>query len=148
MAVRRRYLNRAMHDSKYNKIETYDNVCIYCGNQANVLDHVPPVSCAQLYKSGHIRVPACKSCNKHLYNLDIPRINDRKKYLLEKFLKKYKKHLDMPKWHDDEIDELEGDIKKFVKDGIRIKKAIIKRLSFLSDNETQTNYDITHPVPY
>ena len=84
--------------------------CLYCGLNANSLDHFPPRS---MTVRGFL-LPACRECNCLAgteYGLDLrKRINMVK----EKIARKYKKILEMPVWSSDDLDELEGNIKRKV----------------------------------
>jgi hypothetical protein len=118
MAYTRRQSDNVYH-YKYRKVKTYWNECIYCGAPAVVWDHVPPISLAYHYAGNQeikfLLVPACGECNALLSNHDIPTVDERKNYLLNRITKKYRKILKMPDWSDSELEEIKGYINKFVK---------------------------------
>lgn len=79
-------------------VSYYGRNCVYCGEIAESLDHVPPVSsyslrrmACLLYRTNYRAVPACSHCNAVLSNFGIYTINGRAKYLLETFSKRYQK---------------------------------------------------------
>ena len=135
-STKKRALNKRIHDFKYIRIHSIGNLCVYCGEWAEVLDHVPPISAAHLYKAGHIKVPACKSCNKFLSGAIILSIKDRKKYIIEKILKKRKKSLRIPNWEEEELCEIKGFVNGYIKKGLIKQRQLQIRLKILTSDET------------
>ncbi len=118
-------------------------LCIYCNNDfATDLDHTIPYSFYSLdYKGGRKKashndpvpmVDSCKECNILLSNKLIPEINDRKKYLLNKYKSRYKKLLSTPYWDEDELEELDKDLRNKLIYDFKIKKWVEEKINFLS----------------
>lgn len=86
-------------------LRKYNYLCIYCGEEANAIDHIYPVS-----KGGRTikenLVAACKSCNSTASNKTFESLEKKKQYILSKrnitnheyqedLITDYKR----PKWH-------------------------------------------------
>jgi hypothetical protein len=125
-----------LYDHKYKRIYTIGNLCAYCGEEATVLDHVPPISYAHMYKEGHKKIPSCKSCNKYLWCMDIIDIEDRKKYLLKRLTEHFRKTLNIPKWDDLELNEIKGFVNGYIKAGLAKQKILQNRLRVLACEES------------
>lgn len=113
------------------------NLCAYCGETASHRDHVPPVSWFSTRNRRHPHsysmpwVWACAECNHQLWNLMLLTIEDRSRYLYEKYKQKYKKLLKSPKWTDIDLEELGTNLKQSIYQ-IEKQQILIKhRLSHL-----------------
>lgn len=103
--------------------ETYE--CTYCGDRGNTLDHVIPVSWRKDIdrKSNTVSdntkketcIPACNECNSLLNNFYLHTISKRAEYIAEKLSIRHKKILSSPTWSEDELSELERNLRNFVK---------------------------------
>lgn len=118
-------------------------LCIYCNNNfATDLDHTIPHSFYSLkYKGGRKKashndpvpmVDSCRECNIMLSNKLIPDINDRKKYLLNKYKKRYKKLLSTSDWNEEDLEELDSDLRNKIIYDFKIKKWVESKIEFLS----------------
>jgi len=89
--------------------------CVYCGNEAEVLDHAYPASREpSLAPEGMLLlVPACHECNGLLGDELHQNMSQRKEYLRRRLKKKYAKILNAPAWSDEEIAALRGKLKPF-----------------------------------
>ena len=92
--------------------------CFYCGDLADTKDHVEPHACGSPSAAkwlGRDTVSACRECNSLLgsaYPTDIVR---RMTYLADRIVAKYKLHILVPEWDDDEIAELGPELRQFVR---------------------------------
>lgn len=92
------------------------NICTYCGEPADTMDHLIPVSyqTSERNLSGSARhrsslgptVPACMECNGVLGNRMFDTLADRAKYVEKSYRRRYKKLLASPKWTVDELLEV------------------------------------------
>ena len=92
-------------------MEFKEYICTYCGEPADTKDHVIPVSWNHMSRknadySNKKVVPACNQCNLTLGNIAYHTIQTRASYLIQKYMKKYKKLLKSPIWTPEEISEL------------------------------------------
>src|SRR5882724_4163268 len=62
--------------------------CVYCGQEATTVDHVPPRSLRTPHNLPHFEVPACFECNCLASDHHFESFDHRAKYLLEKALAK------------------------------------------------------------
>lgn len=85
--------------------------CVYCGDPAEVRDHVIPYTYNYTAKRTHHAhqykakecVPSCRECNYVLNKHFIPTIAGRAAYLADKLVRRYRKRLNRPDayliWH-------------------------------------------------
>lgn len=94
--------------------------CFYCGMPADTVDHFPPVSRVHDYRSlgllheTYVTVSSCKECNSILADSLQETLIDRVEALKNKLQKRLKKHLKMPEWFQDEVDEMGAVMRSFI----------------------------------
>ena len=66
--IKRRMFLKRLFEGEYTTIDTIYDTCIYCGEKATHLDHVPPLSFVEHFTGNFLKVPACKPCNYSLGN--------------------------------------------------------------------------------
>ena len=99
-------------DCAYNRVGMLGDPCTYCGVEAFTWDHVPPLSQYSLLdeelreESNPRMFPCCQECNSFLGARLLLTVKARRKFIKEKLQKKYRKFLSMPKWDEDELEEL------------------------------------------
>ena len=105
-------------DKFYKKlhIENDHYQCVYCGELADTMDHVPPRSISERMdlEINHILVPSCKECNTALSNLFLLTLAERAEHIKSRYIKKYKKYNRSVKWDSDELSELDGSLKTYI----------------------------------
>ena len=114
--------------------------CYYCGRQATQVDHVIPQSMLrqlamstepitmEIIKHRALTVHSCGECNTLLSNIYLESLQAKKKYLKTKLRKRYKKVLEMPRWDQDEVEELGYNLRTFVQGSIDQKELVLERL--------------------
>lgn len=113
-------------------------VCFYCGDPAETVDHVPPLSYVAQWGSdllitsgiSFLLVESCGECNGLLSNGPESTILDRADLVKEKLAKRYKKLLRLPEWSQDEIEALGPSMRKYVGDPNMALKRIKRRLAW------------------
>ena len=117
----RRFLMKT-HGSKYKRhFLTEGYYCFYCGDPAECLDHVPPLSLIGSYsyeerKNKNIPaslLPCCTECNSALGSRSLVTAFERLLYLesyYEAFFKRQKS-----RWSEEEIDTLGDSLRAFVR---------------------------------
>jgi hypothetical protein len=135
-----RYRCEQLHDFKYQKVSTIGCCCIYCGKPAKTLDHIPPISAAHLYTGTFVKVPACSRCNTFLHNRLFVTLEERKQYLIERYCERYKKDLKIPSWRLRELEKLQGFLNGYIDRGLKLKKDVMSRLSYLAFQESLADY--------
>ena len=108
--------------------------CVYCGQEWEVLDHVPPVAGYMVGSKWAFKYPACRDCNSILGAIPIRDIRVRRWFILRKLSNRYKRLIKMPHWDKCELNELKGWIKRYVKHSKYKKDFILERIDFLTDN--------------
>ena len=117
------------------------DVCVYCGDPANSIDHVAPISyVASLQhdwerhrlKLRHslYRVPACKDCNTRLSAFVGTCITEKRAELKRRLRRRYARLLGEYDWHDDDLAELGYTLSTTIKSQERLRERILARLSF------------------
>lgn len=139
-----------VHGHKYKRhFITEGYYCFYCGQSADTLDHVPPLSLMDIYtqetrKKKRIPatlVPCCSECNSALSNRNLPTVMDRLMYLesyYEAYFKKQK-----AQWTEEEIEELGSSLREYVRhkqDKLNVYKDKIRAIQLRSIK------DETHPI--
>lgn len=133
-------MNKRRHrgglNANYKQIDVpyeFKHICFYCGESADTVDHVPPVSRYYDYiglydKHPAITVPSCMECNLLLSDSlqeDIyGRFDEAKKRLTVK-LKKYLKYASI--WDENELDNASftGDLQRFA-ENVMIEASVAK----------------------
>jgi hypothetical protein len=122
-------------DEKINgrKGNIHPNFCVYCGDFNQCRDHVIPVSYNSVYRNYSLEdtVDCCNMCNQLALDYPAQSIEEKSLYLINQYHKKYSKVLNNPKWEDDEIDELSGNLKYKVKASENLKRLIENKLENL-----------------
>lgn len=88
------------------------NCCFYCGDMAESVDHVPPLTWVESktikeWKKSRIpfvRIQCCMECNKLLGNKPLFTVQERVEYLEKKLLDQYEKRSTL--WSKEEISEM------------------------------------------
>lgn len=97
------------------KLVMIERLCVYCGDIASTVDHVPPTTIRERMSATDredfefVVVPACRECNcailsgKPLYTVE-----DRTAFVKEALQRRHKRLLAMPDWSDDDLSEMSG----------------------------------------
>jgi len=110
------------HGHKYQRhFITEGYYCFYCGDPAQALDHVPPLTMMDVIGPEKIKkdripralVPCCTECNSALGNRQLMTVFDRLLYLESYYEAFFKQQKAM--WSDEEIDELGPSLREFVR---------------------------------
>lgn len=114
------------------------NFCSYCGDVADTVDHVIPLSWNRVGArtnsgaNGSTSVtPACRDCNINLSNVPIHSISGRRAYLAKKLAAKLKR-IRKVMWTADELDELgTGELRQRVEGGLHARAHLEQRVEAL-----------------
>lgn len=115
--------------------------CTYCGVPSTDKEHVTPISwienAMEMKQMGininvpkEVIVPSCRECNLMASDKVFKNISEKKKHIKEKLKKKYKKLLSMPTWEEKEINELSGELKRYVFLTNEIRRIVKSRLKY------------------
>jgi hypothetical protein len=113
--------------------------CVYCGCLWQADDHVPARkwvhSLGTQYFSNVnlLTVPTCHECNSILGAIAIHTIAERKSYINEKLLVRYKSLLKSPAWLKADKDELGYNLNKFVNTAQFERERLEERLKYSSE---------------
>lgn len=101
------------HNHKYIRHYTNEGYyCFYCGDPADTLDHVPPLSVIdsmpyeqrKRFEIPAVLVPCCSECNGALGDRRLTTVQDRLNFLESYYDAFFKKQQAM--WHEEEIKQL------------------------------------------
>lgn len=100
-------LHRTLCDIRYQKLETYDNLCIYCGEPGDGYDHSPAIARLAVQELLRPEVPllavrCCRRCNGMLGATNFFTLRERAVGLYQRYCKKVK----LISWSEEEIREL------------------------------------------
>lgn len=135
------------HDIAFKHARKGQYPCFYCGVPSQSIDHFIPQVYVETLKSlaeinGVTRdesveiltiqrfIPACLECNGIASNIVFKNPDQKKSYIKKKLEVKYKKIINLPKWDEDEIEELSYLLKISVKSGLSNKQIILGRLAW------------------
>ena len=133
---------RARRRDKFHKYYIFNecdfNICIYCGELSQSLDHIPPLNIFKFCTLVELRergillliVPACKECNSLLLDKEILSLQERKKYIRLKLVERNIDLLNMPKWTLEELQHLSIEMLDYIKNQVLIKDLIFSRIIY------------------
>jgi hypothetical protein len=123
----------------YKRVERLDlSKCAYCGDQRDVLDHVPPITYAYQYldlKKFHkdggqfLLYPCCNTCNELLGAKKLFDYPSRAAYLWGKYSSMIKQF----SWDQEELQELGNNLKTIVLSYEKQRAEYIKKLRGVED---------------
>ncbi len=116
-AIKKRYLSTK--DLPYT--------CMYCGEPADQREHVYPRS---LFGEDTPKVWACAECNQIAGAKLFESIEEKRDFIIKRLERKYRSILSIPDWAEDEIEELEGNMRQAVKQIVEANKWIKQRLAW------------------
>lgn len=121
---------RKLYDIHY--ITIFGSSCVYCGDYAEVYDHLLPISkySSDAKKELMVKVPACFECNALANDYSPKSFEDKKQYIHNKIRHKYNNLLNTPNWEPNELKKLKGKLKKHITKSIELKNHILRRLEF------------------
>jgi len=119
------------------------NICYYCGQRADCVDHVIPKSALRqlaalgdeaitkrIIRNRALKVWCCHECNCLLSDSLQESLPERKAYLKAKLKKKYKRTLNLPRWEEDEIAELGYNLRVYVVSSAKYKEWLKLRVGY------------------
>lgn len=139
-----------MHNHKYSRHYTTEGYyCFYCGDPAEGLDHVPPISMIDTMpyeKRKKDRIPAvtvacCSECNSALSSRRLSTVDDRLMFLESYYDAKFKKQNAM--WSEEEISELGFSLQKTVRAKQEKLQRYIHKIRGIQRRHTMVE---THPT--
>jgi len=128
----RRRLHLAIHSDSYQSVFVCVDDCWYCGDVADTEDHCPPISHAGASKCPHEYrwlIPCCRSCNSLLGSRLHFNPVDRRDAVRALLKRKHARMLEAPEWTADEIDQLDGRLRRTVSSYVQDRKELLDRLS-------------------
>jgi len=124
-------------DCRYREVgELQVDPCVYCGIPATGWDHVPPLcivanlSDLGINKRRLQKLPSCSECNSFLGASNIDNVSDRRRHVLSRLEAKYRHHLKMPCWDEDELAELGSGLAEEVRRHARFSAYIKQRTAW------------------
>ena len=130
-----------VYDFKYEVVKALGGVCVYCGDFAEVMDHVPPISKARFFSGHFIKVPACKQCNSFLSSISLVTLKERRKHVLSRMAVRRKKVLSTPEWTEEELSEIKYGSNRYIRKHLQMKKHLMERIKYINDNIDETFCD-------
>lgn len=97
-------------------------MCAYCGDPADSIDHVPPVSRVDDYRAlalrneAFLKVPACKECNDLAGDVLDESFLQRAERVKDSIGRKAEKYLRRIEWDEEELQELGPNLRSKVEE--------------------------------
>lgn len=129
--------NRQRAEVRFNKFYSFvknNDICIYCGLVADTGDHFVPlfiihIIAANIEKiKGRILIPACRECNSTAGAKAFSSIGAKRRYISERYKKKYLKLLNSPDWNEQELNELGYVLQTKIRGQMALKTVMKERL--------------------
>lgn len=141
MIMKKRLTDNKVAGFFYKRKFRWFNRCVYCGEPADCLDHVFPLSLASgldlarpsvksELKQGLNLVPCCNSCNGFASNRPFTLIREKRAWIQAKIKKKYKRHLRQIEFDDDELAEFGRNLLDFVNASVDRRNRLLSRITF------------------
>lgn len=120
--TKKRDILMKLHGHKYKRHFTAEGYyCFYCGDPADTLDHVPPLSSMDILDKAKRKkeripaalVPCCSECNGALGSRQLWTVFDRLMYLESYYDAYFKKQAMM--WTEEEINDLGPSLRESVR---------------------------------
>ena len=99
-----------------------DRTCIYCGEPATGLDHIPPKYWRPILLSHGLAqpntfrtVPACGECNSILGKRPFFTLAERKTYVRGRLWEKYERFCLSPSWSRSELDAMGPGMRRYIR---------------------------------
>lgn len=116
-----------------------EGVCVYCGETATTLDHVPPLSYAasimdilpNLPKRPRFTIwPACRDCNCRLSGFLLSGLRERRREIRARLSRKYRRLLGEYDWSDEELARFGRNLRSAIEHMEHKRRRIVSRLRF------------------
>jgi hypothetical protein len=101
------------------------------------MDHVPALSVLSNLREAEIDVsylrkyPACRECNSILGACPILSIPERRDIVRERLRKKYRKLLQVPRWDEEELSELDPHFAQYVRASVAAAEIAKRRTRWI-----------------
>ena len=134
--MKKRNLKQSRYGHLYKQVQTTWGDCIYCGQHATQVDHVPALDTVESYGERHfigyrfVTVPCCPECNSALGSKPLATVKLRAAVLLGHYADKYSKLLLNPVWKE-ELYDLEGRLREYVQTAQDHKLLVERRIEYL-----------------
>ena len=124
------------------KVKGDGKVCVYCRMPATDKEHLIPRSWIEEMKRlkgmgfdvvvpEEVIVPSCRECNLIASDKVFNSFKEKRDFIKERLLKRYKGFENKPLWTDEEIEELSGRLKEYTFFSNEITKVMKNRLKRL-----------------
>jgi len=113
------------------------NVCAYCGDPAEHVEHVIP----RRLKQPTYTVRSCAECNLLAGGFAATCFAEKIEFIRDKIRKRYRKYMKAPEWDDEELAEMGPSMSRWLRACSTIRSWIFGRLTFdllrLEDDEDE-----------
>ena len=111
------------------------DACIYCGVEAEVLDHAYPISREPTLapRGMMLLVPSCAQCNSLAGDALHRTLDERREFIRRRLRKRHKSLLNTPEWEDSELAQLKGRLRESVLNALEAKRRLSLRLAYHPD---------------
>jgi hypothetical protein len=128
---------------RYKAHGSVGDPCAYCGVTSDAVDHIPPIHLVErcieigIDVSNPRTYPACRECNSILSGQLVTSIAERRRIVQAGLRERYKKYLRIPRWDDDELEELDERFRESIRRSALFGEWIRSRLAFYSSKNVE-----------
>lgn len=120
------------YDYLYESISN-NNICVYCGDDAEVWDHFVPISRAYEVNAGFFLLQSCSGCNAAASDVLVNTYFEKKLYIQSVIRRTFKSTLAMPNWSNEELEEMGWSLRIQIEAKMRQKNWLLNRLAWNSE---------------
>ncbi len=117
--------------------------CFYCGIDATGYDHVTPFV---VNGNSTDMVPACKECNNLLYSTVFKDVWDKKRFIRDRLLVKFKSLLTYRDFEPEELETLDRSLRIEIELMMQAKQIVKLRIEYASCSTVGADWLLSEPV--
>ena len=128
-------------DKHYKLKFRWYKYCVYCGQYANTIDHVLPITFAYSVNlaspgvrkelgQGLNKVPCCSECNTLASNTAFVSIVEKRRYIQKKLKTKYKRLLVFKPWDAEELSEVSQNLQDTITQSMHKRMLVESRVNY------------------
>lgn len=127
----------------YYSILSNEKICVYCGATGETEDHIPALDWIDCLGAAHFLekgislwiIWSCLECNLLLSTKNLFTIEERKAYLVTKYLRRYKEYLGGSSWTKEELEDVGPSLKRMLEEKVKTQEHILARMKVLREQK-------------
>ena len=124
---------------RHKKCPQPGKICVYCGDYADTLDHVPSLAVRRLLplnsSVAFALVPACRNCNVGILRNDYSLTVDERKEVVREYLKKkISDTMWTQEWSEEQLETLSPEFRRRIRAAITETGYLLRRYAYAVQN--------------